>query len=240
MNLSDIHLLYEFNYWAKARMLGAVDALSEELLYKDLKTSFGTLHGTLVHICAAEDVWLQRLTGTASPKFLTVADLPDYSAVKTKWQEVEKGMLTYVHSLTRRTTSANIHLLKHQRRTGEQRAMAGAPASRQPWHIPPRANHFDDSAARRNAGEHRPHRILPAKKVMTGKKKIPSSIARRDFCLQQHYCSLCYIRFFLFFFLRFFFFAVLVRIDKLQLFRFLVELHLDLAAVAEFSFQNFF
>jgi uncharacterized damage-inducible protein DinB len=100
MNLNDINLLFEFNYWAKARMLGAVDALSEELLYNDLKTSFGTLHGTLVHICAAEDVWLHRLTGTASPKFLTVADLPDYGAVKAKWQEVEKEMLAYVHSLT--------------------------------------------------------------------------------------------------------------------------------------------
>jgi uncharacterized damage-inducible protein DinB len=100
MNLSDIHLLYEFNYWAKARMLGAVDSLSGELLHKDLKTSFGTLHGTLVHICAAEDVWLQRLSGTVSPKFLTAADLPDYSAVKAKWQEVERGMLAYVHSLT--------------------------------------------------------------------------------------------------------------------------------------------
>ena len=100
MTLTDIHLLYEYNYWAKARMLGAVDLLSEELLYNDLRTSFGTLHGTLVHICAAEDVWLQRLTGTANPKFLKVADLPDYSAVKAKWQEVEKGMLTYVHSLT--------------------------------------------------------------------------------------------------------------------------------------------
>jgi uncharacterized damage-inducible protein DinB len=100
MNLNDINLLFEFNYWEKGRMLGAVDSLSEELLYNDLKTSFGTLHGTLVHICAAEDVWLHRLTGTASPKFLTVADLPDYGAVKAKWQEVEKEMLAYVHSLT--------------------------------------------------------------------------------------------------------------------------------------------
>ncbi|MGA9407017.1 MAG: DinB family protein [Bacteroidota bacterium] len=100
MTLNDIHLLYEYNYWAKERMLGAVDSLSEKLLYNDLKTSFGTLHGTIVHICAAEDVWLQRLTGTRSPNFLKVADLPDYNAVKAKWQEVEKGMLTYVHSLT--------------------------------------------------------------------------------------------------------------------------------------------
>jgi uncharacterized damage-inducible protein DinB len=35
----------------------------------------------------------------ASPKFLTVADLPNITAVKSKWEEVEKGMLSYVHSL---------------------------------------------------------------------------------------------------------------------------------------------
>jgi len=99
MTLHDINLLFEFNYWAKGRMLGAVDSLSEDLLYKDLKTSFGTLHGTLVHICAAEDVWLQRLIGTASPKFLTVADAPNYGAVKSKWGEVEKGLVSYIHSL---------------------------------------------------------------------------------------------------------------------------------------------
>ena len=81
-------------------MLGAVDSLSEELLYNDLKTSFGNLHGTLVHICAAEDVWLQRFTGTASPKFLKVANYQDYASVKSKWGEVEKSMLTYIHSLT--------------------------------------------------------------------------------------------------------------------------------------------
>ena len=99
MNLNDINLLYEFNYWAKGRMLGAVDSLSEELLSKDLKTSFGTLHGTLVHICAAEHIWLQRLIGMANPKFLTVADMPNYGAVKSKWEEVEKGMVSYIHSL---------------------------------------------------------------------------------------------------------------------------------------------
>jgi Uncharacterized protein conserved in bacteria len=100
MTLNDIHLLYEFNYWAKAKMLGAVESLPEESIYKDLKTSFGSLHATLVHICAAEDVWLQRFTGTASPKFLKVADMPTYGSIKTKWGDVEKGMLVYVHSLT--------------------------------------------------------------------------------------------------------------------------------------------
>ena len=100
MTLSDISLLFEFNYWAKARMLGAVEALPEEELYKDLKTSFRGIHGTLVHICAAENTWLQRFTGVSVPKYLKVDDLPTYAAVKAKWEEVEKGVLAYVRSLS--------------------------------------------------------------------------------------------------------------------------------------------
>src|SRR3972149_1612240 len=100
MTLDDIHLLYEFNYWAKAKMLSAVDALPEENLYRDLKTSFGGIHGTLVHICAAEDIWLQRLKGIPGPKFLKTADLPDYSTVKRKWVEVDEGLRTHTRSLT--------------------------------------------------------------------------------------------------------------------------------------------
>jgi uncharacterized damage-inducible protein DinB len=102
MTLNDIHILYEFNYWAKAKMLGALDGLPEQELYKDLKTSFSGIHGTLVHICAAEDIWLRRFGGIPNPKFLKNADLPDYGAVKKKWDDVEKEMRTYVHSLTER------------------------------------------------------------------------------------------------------------------------------------------
>ena len=100
MHISDIQLLYEFNYWAKGRMLGAVESLQEDDLYKDFKTSFKGIHGTLVHICAAENTWLQRFTGNPSPKFLKIDDLPKYSDVKAKWEDVEKGMLAYVASLT--------------------------------------------------------------------------------------------------------------------------------------------
>jgi uncharacterized damage-inducible protein DinB len=37
--------------------------------------------------------------------------LPDYSAVKAKWQEAEKGMLTYVHSLTEEQLSQTFTFL---------------------------------------------------------------------------------------------------------------------------------
>ena len=111
MTLKDIHLLIEFNYWAKARMLGAVESLREELLYNDLKTSFGSLHGTLVHICGAENVWLQRFVNVPNPKMLTAADLPKLDDLKTKWGEVEKGMLAYVGSLTEERLAESLSFL---------------------------------------------------------------------------------------------------------------------------------
>ncbi len=100
MTLADIHMLYEFNYWAKARMLGAVETLPEPDLYKDMKTSFRGLHGTLVHICGAENVWLQRFKGIPGARLLKVEELPDYAAVKTKWAEVEREMKAYIGALT--------------------------------------------------------------------------------------------------------------------------------------------
>ena len=100
MTLADIRLLFEFNYWAKASMLGAVDSLPEAELYKDLKTSFKSVHGTILHICSAENNWLQRSTGNPSPKSLRIEDFPDYAAVKAKWVLVESGVVNHINSLT--------------------------------------------------------------------------------------------------------------------------------------------
>ena len=100
MTLQNIQTLFDFNYWAKAKMLGAVETLPTESLYQDLKTSFGGIHGTLVHILGAEDIWLQRFRGVQGPKFLKVADVPKYFDVKNKWEEVEQSMLSYVRALT--------------------------------------------------------------------------------------------------------------------------------------------
>jgi uncharacterized damage-inducible protein DinB len=114
MTLNDIHLLYEFNYWAKEKMLGAIDTLSQEEVFKDLKTSFGGIHGTVVHICAAEDIWLQRFLAVQTPKFLKTADLPTYEAVKTKWKAVEQGMLAHVQSLTEERLTEKFSFLNNK------------------------------------------------------------------------------------------------------------------------------
>lgn len=114
MTIQDFKTLFEFNYWANARTLQAVDLLPEEKLYVDLKNSFGSIHGTLVHLCGAEDIWLQRMNGADPGKFMKKDDYPTYASVKTKWSEVEQGWKHYIAKLTEEESAKTLvfHNLK--------------------------------------------------------------------------------------------------------------------------------
>ncbi len=100
MTIQEFITLFKFNSWANARTLQAVDTLSEELLYVDLKNSFGSIHGTLVHLCGAEDIWLQRMNGSDPGVFMKKEQYPTYASVKTKWKEVEVGWDKHLLQLT--------------------------------------------------------------------------------------------------------------------------------------------
>ena len=100
MNIADFKTLFEFNSWANARTLQAVDTLPEEQLYVDLKNSFGSIHGTLVHLCGAEDIWLQRMNGADPGVFMKKDAFPTYASVKARWSDVEAGWKKYISVLT--------------------------------------------------------------------------------------------------------------------------------------------
>lgn len=100
MNKNDVTTLFDFNAWANARTLQAVDSLPEEKLYLDLKNSFGSIHGTLVHLCGAEDIWLQRMNGADPGVFMKKEAYPTYESVKIKWKDVEEGWKQYMQKLT--------------------------------------------------------------------------------------------------------------------------------------------
>lgn len=100
MTTSDFHTIFEYNFWANARTIQAVESLSEEKLYVDLGNSFGSIHGTLVHLVGAEDIWLQRLNGADPGRFMKKEEYPTYDSVKTKWNDVQTGWNSAVASLS--------------------------------------------------------------------------------------------------------------------------------------------
>ena len=77
MTRADVQALIDYNYWARDRLLDAVDQLSPEQFTRDLGSSFRSVRDTLAHLHAAEWIWYHRWIGE-SPTALPPADrFPD-------------------------------------------------------------------------------------------------------------------------------------------------------------------
>ena len=63
MNLQDLRTLVDYHYWARDRLLDAIEPLSVEQLNRDLGSSFTSIRETVVHIYAAEWAWHERWQG---------------------------------------------------------------------------------------------------------------------------------------------------------------------------------
>ena len=108
MNKSDIHLLYEYDRWANARMLDAVSRLTAEQFTADFSSSFRSVRDTLTHLLSAEWIWLRRWKGTSPTAMLSPADFPDVTALRAKWAEVEKEQTDLIEQLTDESLASRI------------------------------------------------------------------------------------------------------------------------------------
>ena len=99
MQLSDIHNLYEYNYWANHRLLDIVETLSPEQFTKDLTSSHGGVQGTLVHAMGAEEIWLRRWKGESPSTFYATKDFPTQESLINNWEKVEMEMMGFCHML---------------------------------------------------------------------------------------------------------------------------------------------
>ena len=99
MNLEDARALVDFHYWARDRLLDAIEPLSAEQLTRDMGGSFRSVRDTLAHIYSAEWIWLSRWRG-ASPAAMLAPDLfPDLAAIRTAWSAHEAEMRAFLSAL---------------------------------------------------------------------------------------------------------------------------------------------
>jgi uncharacterized damage-inducible protein DinB len=108
MTTEDFKILYQFNAWANARTLQSLESVAEDQLYVDLKNSFGSIYGTLLHLCGAEDIWLQRLQGADPGIFMKKENYKTVEEIRVRWGEVEKGWNTYISQLTESELQRNL------------------------------------------------------------------------------------------------------------------------------------
>lgn len=116
------HLLY--TAWASERLVGAAAGLTAEELGRDFGTSEHSVLGTLVHVFAADRIWLSRVTGEALATPISEADY-SLSVLRNAWPRVHEGWKRWAAGLTDESAGAAI----------SYRDMKGNPHTSAAWEI---------------------------------------------------------------------------------------------------------
>jgi uncharacterized damage-inducible protein DinB len=99
MTRAEAQTLIDYNYWARDRLLDAVQPLSPEQFTRDLGSSFRSVRDTLAHLHAAEWIWYRRWMGE-SPTALPPADrFADLDSVASAWRDLEAQIRAYFSPL---------------------------------------------------------------------------------------------------------------------------------------------
>lgn len=81
--------LFAYNAWANRLIMDAAGALPGDVYLRDLKSSHGSIHGTLAHIVWAEHLWLNRWLQRPNPAVAQGKDLRAAPEVRARWEEIE-------------------------------------------------------------------------------------------------------------------------------------------------------
>lgn len=100
MNIQDILLIYEYNYWANKRILTASTHVTQEQFAAPASFPYGGLHGTLLHILEAEWSWRALFQKIDDASELLPADYPTLAVIETRWQDEETAMRAYINGLS--------------------------------------------------------------------------------------------------------------------------------------------
>ena len=99
MSLDDLITMLDYHYWARDRMLDAVEGLPPEQYARDLGSSFKSIRETVVHMYAAEWAWYSRWQGTSPAALLTSEPYPDVASIRRAWTETEANVRAFANRL---------------------------------------------------------------------------------------------------------------------------------------------
>ena len=99
------HLSY--TAWASRRLVDAASRLSSEELTRDFKSADHSILGTLVHVFAADRIWLARVSGAPPAPFKTDADYR-LAVLQNDWPALHESWRRYGESMTDESAGGTI------------------------------------------------------------------------------------------------------------------------------------
>jgi uncharacterized damage-inducible protein DinB len=125
VNLQDLRILLNYHYWARDRILDAVEPLAPEQLTRDMGNSFRSIWDTLVHTYAAEWAWYSRWQGESPTALLAPDRFSDLASIRREWSAQETKMRALLDRLGEEGMSRRI----------DYKLLNGQPSSSVFWHM---------------------------------------------------------------------------------------------------------
>jgi uncharacterized damage-inducible protein DinB len=124
MNIEEAITLLDYHYWARDRMLDAVELLTPDEYVRNLGSSFKSVRDTVIHTYGAEWNWYLRWVGNSPTSMPDPEKFPEVATVRTAWSAQEEKIRLFVHS------SSN-----DLGRVVKYRTLAGEEAQSVFWHM---------------------------------------------------------------------------------------------------------
>ena len=99
MTVQDLEALYDYSYWANAKLFRTVASLTDEEFVRPVAGSWGSVRSTLVHMMSAEGGWLERAGGPKRGAPLRPDDFPTLASVTSYWSTQEQKVRGFLAAL---------------------------------------------------------------------------------------------------------------------------------------------
>jgi len=100
VTVKDLETLYDYSYWANARLLEPLSQLTAEELVRPGAGAFGSIRNTLVHMMSAEGGWLDRCGGPKRGAPLRPEDFSTLESITSYWARQERNLRAFLAALT--------------------------------------------------------------------------------------------------------------------------------------------
>ena len=99
--LDHYRMFAAYNAWANRTLYDEVGKLDDAAYRTNLGAFFGSLHGTLNHLLAADRIWLKRFTGTGdAPTRLDTIIHEDFASLDAARRQEDVYLADFVDTLT--------------------------------------------------------------------------------------------------------------------------------------------
>src|SRR3984885_11430703 len=107
VSVDTLRLQFDYSAWASQRLLDAAAKLSHEELTRDFQTADKCVLDTLVHVYAADRIWLSRVLSQPRATFKDPEDR-DLTLLQTEWPALQQRWKLWLRDFTDDDVTRNI------------------------------------------------------------------------------------------------------------------------------------